>query len=237
MQIPYLCLITSEEGVQLEGTSLPQRSEEYYWTWLRRATFECFNAIIVNSSHRILLDIGCGSGGYLQRYSSELGMIIGLDIDKRTIKLAKTRLRGIDNVCLIIGSAEETAFRRKSVNYIICTEVLEHLNFPSHCIKEISRTLRKGGHVLISTPNLITIPPHPITDEHLGYLSPYGLRSICKDYGLDLVQHIGTGFKFPLVRLGNRIMSFYSVFDHVTKIFRNYFKNLTQTIVMCFIKN
>lgn len=221
-------------GTSCAGPST--RSEEYYWTWLRRATYECFDSIIVNSSHKILLDIGYGSGLYLLRYSNNLGMLIGLDIDKRRAREAKTRVRDIENIYFVIGSAEEIPFKRKSVNYIVCTEVLEHLNSPSRCIKEISRILRRRGFVLISTPNLLTIPPHPITNEHLGYLSPYGLRTIFKYYGLDLFRHVGTSFKFPLVRLGNKITFFYSVFDQITKILRNPAKELTQTIVMCFVK-
>ena len=105
---------------------------------------------------------------------------------------------------------------------------------PSLCIREMSGAMKRGAFVLISTPNLLTIPPHPLSTEHVCYLSPLKLTGICKNYGLVRRQHIGTSFKFPLVRLGNRFNFFYWIYDQVTKAFRNHIRYFTQTIAKSF---
>ena len=105
-----------------------------------------------------------------------------------------------------------------------------------HCISEISRVSRDRGHLLVTTPNLMTIPPHPVNDEHLGYVSTSNLRKICDKHGYKFLNHVGSSFKFPLVRLGNKIPLFYDFFDVVTRRFNDPLKVLTQTIVMTFMK-
>lgn len=41
-----------------------------------------------------------------------------------------------------------------SVDFVICTEVVEHLYNPAHVLKEISRVLRPGGRLYLTTNNV-----------------------------------------------------------------------------------
>jgi len=38
-------------------------------------------------------------------------------------------------------------------DYVICTEVIEHLSNADRLLSEIYRVLKKGGHLILSTPN------------------------------------------------------------------------------------
>ena len=62
------------------------------------------------------------------------------------------------NVC---GDVQQLPLRGKSVDCVICTEVLEHLPHPERCVNEIHRLLRDGGLVLASIPFLYPVHADP----------------------------------------------------------------------------
>ena len=51
-------------------------------------------------------------------------------------------------------NVDQLPFSDGSVDFILLCEVIEHLYNPDHILREINRVLRKGGKLLISTPNL-----------------------------------------------------------------------------------
>jgi SAM-dependent methyltransferase len=59
-------------------------------------------------------------------------------------------LHSLDNVDLI-GTEYETGVRDASVDTVLCTSVLEHLERPQDAINEIRRVLRPGGCVILTT--------------------------------------------------------------------------------------
>ena len=96
-----------------------------------------------------LLDIGCGEGLYLNVYPNtpKFGMDISTDLLKKACKKNP-------NGYFITGDAEKLTFLRpESVDNILCTEVIEHLIAPEKLADEITRILKPGGLVLISSPN------------------------------------------------------------------------------------
>lgn len=102
---------------------------------------------------RIVLDLGCGTGRYAERLTQRANQIIGLDIDmENLLKLKKRHIK----VSLVCASAEyRLPFRDSIFDFILCTEVLEHLTGHITALKEIRRVLQKNGEILISVP----IPP------------------------------------------------------------------------------
>lgn len=77
-----------------------------------------------------VLDIGCG-----ERAQGD----INLDV-KRT------------SVCNLVASAEGLPLRNSSVGLVLCSQVLEHLEYPSMALREIKRVLIDGGEARIDVP-------------------------------------------------------------------------------------
>jgi len=96
-----------------------------------------------------LVDIGCGVGsnlGFLQ----SLGFIaIGVDSEIYSLSLAKRRLSAIP---LINGDLLKLPFKTNSVELIIATDILEHLQDDIRGIKEIHRVLKQEGKVVLTVP-------------------------------------------------------------------------------------
>ena len=73
-----------------------------------------------------------------------------------------------------------------SMDIILCSEVLEHIEQPPSAIEEIARILKPDGYALITTPN----PANLV--ERMGYaldrLSGGGLKKILK-WSVNRCQH------------------------------------------------
>ena len=98
-----------------------------------------------------ILDLGCGNG-YYSKELKDLGFeVVSVDGD---IKRFKYR----DEIKFLSFNFEEPfPIKDDSFDYVLFLEVIEHMRTPFFCIKEISRILKPGGKLLISTPNILNI--------------------------------------------------------------------------------
>jgi len=75
----------------------------------------------------------------------------------------------------IFADVTSTPLNQRSVDCVICTEVLEHLKDPQACVDEIHRLLRDGGLAFASTPFFYPVHADPydfqrFTEDGLRYL-------------------------------------------------------------------
>lgn len=99
-----------------------------------------------------ILDFGCGSG----EISSEIAMLnpkakfIGVDISKIALGHAKKRVP--TGIFRQIVEGKQVPVETGSVDFILATDVVEHVYDSEWMFNEFSRMLKKGGLILISTP-------------------------------------------------------------------------------------
>jgi len=96
-----------------------------------------------------VLEVGCGIGPAL---SIVKGRRVGLDVSHRVLRVAKRLWPEIE---FVVGSACDLPFREETFDCAISSEVIEHLD-PSDAVRslrEVSRTLRPNGRVVVTTPN------------------------------------------------------------------------------------
>ncbi len=53
--------------------------------------------------------------------------------------------------------AQGLPFQDETFDYVVCTEVIEHMENPFALCREIRRVLRPGGAVIMSTPNILNL--------------------------------------------------------------------------------
>jgi 2-polyprenyl-3-methyl-5-hydroxy-6-metoxy-1,4-benzoquinol methylase len=96
----------------------------------------------------LLIDIGCGRGDYLKRMK-ELGWnVLGIEPDIASAALARER-----GIPIINGTLAEAHLPEGVADQITLQHVIEHLPDPAAAIHECFRLLRKGGRLVIYTPN------------------------------------------------------------------------------------
>lgn len=101
-------------------------------------------------SGKKILDLGCGEGMMMHQLSKKWpkANISGLDIRHDLLTIAKQMALNAD---CIAGSVYEIPLKDESYDFVICTEVLEHLHEPELALKEIMRVGKK--FFLFSVPN------------------------------------------------------------------------------------
>lgn len=100
---------------------------------------------------RCILDVG-GGDGYTARTllnGYEPDLYVCSDVSEAKLLRASARFqRGAG----VLGEAERLAFRSGCFDTVLCLEVLEHLENPLTCAREIARVAEKGSRVIISIP-------------------------------------------------------------------------------------
>ena len=114
-----------------------------------RKIFEYLTEIHPGTEKKNLLDVGCSSGEFmhyaeLQGYSAD-----GVELNRRTVEVA--RAHGLN---VFHGFLKDAEFADDFFDVIFLGDIIEHVNSPQELLSECSRVLKKGGTIVISTPNL-----------------------------------------------------------------------------------
>lgn len=102
-----------------------------------------------------ILDVGCGDGLFMDKLRDALSdrkkvAIWGVDYSKYKLKKAEEKGHKVKWCDLEKG----LPFEDNTFDVIYAAELIEHLYNPDFFLEECYRVLRKGGVVIISTPNL-----------------------------------------------------------------------------------
>ncbi len=110
-----------------------------------------YRKVVNNMGHGTALDVGCGLGRLLLRLHSRgnLSALYGIDMSQGAVSLAKMLVPEA-NICA--GDVKNMPFSSDTFDYVICTEVLEHIDGDG-VIQECYRVLKPGGVALITVPN------------------------------------------------------------------------------------
>lgn len=101
-----------------------------------------------------LLDIGCGRGFYLSMLSQcdFLQSIVGIDSIQQHARTAKELCNHDPRVQVLCADGTTLPFPSQHFDFVICSEVLEHLTDPQRCIQEIHRVTKPGGWIAVTVP-------------------------------------------------------------------------------------
>jgi uncharacterized protein (TIRG00374 family) len=117
----------------------------------RRKTEVIKNTLSVDTDD-VIIDIGCGSGVQIKEFAKQgYSLAIGMDVNLNAIRFA--RERSISNTEFILADAQYLPIKSCIADKVICAEIIEHLKNPEHLVHEITRILKSGGAVVITTPN------------------------------------------------------------------------------------
>lgn len=100
-----------------------------------------------------ILDIGCNDGELSEIYA-KYGKVFGIDINGEAVEVA--RKKGVDAYC---GDALDIRkiFGDQKFDVIIMGDIIEHFFDTDTFLKNVYNVLKKGGLILISTPNIVSL--------------------------------------------------------------------------------
>jgi ubiquinone/menaquinone biosynthesis C-methylase UbiE len=95
-----------------------------------------------------LLDIGCGTGLFVDKYLRHGGTATGLDISAKMLGKARERCPYCEYVT---GNGETLPFRERSFDAVSSLLVFSYVKKPNIMLEETYRVLRPGGGIAICT--------------------------------------------------------------------------------------
>lgn len=151
-----------------------------------KADHELMRSFPKTEKGHALLDVGCGSGQFLELIKAAGWDVRGIDVDEKAV--AAARKRGLD---VAVGGLELYAGQNEIFDAITLSHVIEHVHDPLDVLKNCYRLLKKGGCLWIETPNLDGLgysqfgkywrglePP-----RHLVIFTTSSLRTLLKNTG------------------------------------------------------
>ena len=135
-----------------------------------------------------ILDIGCGSGYFLDQAKKSDWLVHGSEFTDDAVDICENK-----GIKMHKGSLESIDFGDLKFDVITSFEVLEHLNNPQIHIQKISSLLRKGGLLYLTTPNFNSFNSRYLKErwnvisypEHLCYYNNKSLHELLVKNGFN----------------------------------------------------
>lgn len=107
--------------------------------------------LVRNAKGKVFLDFACGDGGVsIRAAKAGAALAIGIDLSRVSVENARAdAARGgvADNTFFVQSDAENTGLPDNSVDVVICSGVLHHMDL-SYAFPELRRVLVPGGRIL-----------------------------------------------------------------------------------------
>lgn len=156
------------------------------------------NRLELYRKNNAMLDIGCGEGQFLSVAKRLNWQIRGVEIAPYAAQICKKFNIEVDCRDLL-----EMDLSSDYYDIVTMFEVLEHLTKPREYLLKINSILRKGGILIVTTPNFNCITRRIIQKdwslihrEHLFYYTPHSIKKLIKGNNFKIIN-----FKVKIVTL------------------------------------
>lgn len=152
-----------------------------------------------------ILDAGCGEGFILEKlHENKIGHeLVGIDFSRQALQIGKTLH---PNLTFKPGTIYHIPFKDDSFDLVICSEVLEHLEYPEKALEELERVTKKN--CIISVPhepwfmlaNFLrgkNISRWGNDVEHVHHWTKQGIKNLVAKYFI--VKNVDNPFPWTLI--------------------------------------
>ncbi|MFZ5610034.1 MAG: class I SAM-dependent methyltransferase [Pseudomonadota bacterium] len=153
---------------------------------------------------RVLVDVGCGSGGLLLAAASRFEAVVGIDVALRWLVICAKRFEeaglGATLVCAEVGAMP---FKQGAFSHALAADLMEHVDAPAMALRAIADGLAPQGRLYLSAANKYSLGPHPsVRLWAIGFLPPPLRRRLVRLLrGVDSLRHVTLLSPWRLARL------------------------------------
>jgi ubiquinone/menaquinone biosynthesis C-methylase UbiE len=84
-----------------------------------------------------VLDVGCGSGMFFNKIAPKVETVVGIDVSRELLLLAKQRAKELGNVSLVFADADNLPFKQAIFGNFFVFTVLQNMPNPAKTLKEL----------------------------------------------------------------------------------------------------
>lgn len=166
-----------EEAGMSYGSSEGRPQEQVRWLKNRK---------LLKSNIKVL-DVGCGSGNFLQALPEDVNKI-GVDIDKNSIDIAQEHNKDIKFIC----SDFESLDFDDDIDLITMYHVLEHLSSPKKVLERLNTLSNDNTKLMIEVPIIENGLTNDINGffsvQHLTHFSRSSFKNILISSGWEILE-------------------------------------------------
>ncbi len=148
-------------------------------------------ALLPGAPVDLFVDIGTGTGRMLTVFSDAYGSGVGFDLSREMLAVARANLdrAGVGHAQVRHGDLFSLPVETASADVVCIHQVLHFLAEPGAAVREASRLLKSGGHLLISdfAPHELEFLRIDHAHRRLGFPDEE-VAAWCAASGLDLVK-------------------------------------------------
>lgn len=168
------------------------------------------------------LDLGCGEGDLIARLENEFKVLVGSDIAKNRLKLAKKKYKS-KKISFQFADLDKTfPYKDSSFDVVTCLGVIEYTFDPYHIMKEAHRIIKPGGILILEVPNIAFLPERlkllfgllPSWPDAYGWQGSRlhnftcgSLYRLGNESSFEVIKMTGAGFLQPLRALWPSLLS------------------------------
>jgi SAM-dependent methyltransferase len=146
-------LTHAEELIPTGERTMPGLPDEEYWFARHEAAYGWVRDRIPSG---VVLDAGVGEGYGAAALSGDGRRVIALDYDPTTCAHIRARYPGVAVARANLAALPLTS---RSVDAVVCFQVVEHLWDLRGFLNACRRVLRRNGELFVTTPNRLTFSP------------------------------------------------------------------------------
>jgi 2-polyprenyl-3-methyl-5-hydroxy-6-metoxy-1,4-benzoquinol methylase len=159
------------------------------------------NARIINQIQNYiktgrLLDVGVGTGLFMEIAQKKGFEVFGLDVSEYAIKKIGKRLGIKSAQKLVVSELTNQTFIADYFDVVNMRHSIEHVKYPEKLLKNVYKILKPGGLVAIATPNSFgwhaklfkELWPHWSVPYHIQFFSKQSLEQIVKNAGFTILK-------------------------------------------------
>jgi len=166
------------------------------------------------------LEVGPGSGIYLPTLASLFGQVVAVDIEAAYLRHASRLRQTLPNLTLMGDDICASALPASSFDFILCTEVIEHIRDSGAALQGMRRLLKPGGVLVLSTPQRYSpleltakiaflpgiiqlvrqVYREPVLETgHINLMTAHTVRGQLQDAGFGIVEQHRSCLYLPLI--------------------------------------
>ena len=154
-----------------------------------------------------VLDIGCGTGEFLNEMQLHGWQVAGVERDQQSAEFAQ-RTFGLE---ISSKDLHQNKYLKKSLDVITFWHVLEHLYDPRETLDMTREWLKDDGIILVAVPNVVSFDARFYgsswvaldAPRHLHHFTPQSISAMCQTVGLQVLRLA----QMPLDAFYNCLMS------------------------------
>ena len=165
---------------------IEERVQTFHWWFVvRRKLLKTILCSLNLQRESLTMDIGCGVGSNLSLLKAIGLKAMGCDRSFDNLLLAKNKFF----LPFINGDLENLPIRSSSVELVVATDVLEHLEDDIAGVRELCRILRRNGHLIVTVPAFQSLwGTQDIVTGHKKRYSKRDISNVLKQNGFRIMR-------------------------------------------------